>query len=83
MPESTTGLRERVTGIISDQFDVPSERIRPEATFADLDLDSLALIELAAVLEEELDVQVTDQSVTMNDTLGKVLELLEAKGAAS
>jgi acyl carrier protein len=72
-------LRTRVAELISERFDIPIEMIRPEIALADLDLDSLALLELVDLLEEELGIEVAEENVRMEDTLGDVLALLEAK----
>lgn len=54
---------------LSEKFRVPHEEIRPDATIGELDLDSLALAELAVVLSEELGVSVTEEGVTRTTTL--------------
>ncbi|MGI5170727.1 phosphopantetheine-binding protein [Spirillospora sp. CA-253888] len=84
MPQkSADTLRARVTDIISNQFEVPREQINPGVTLAELDLDSLALVELAAALEEEFDIPSIEEDVTMDDTFDKVLKVLRAKGATA
>ncbi|MEV8099824.1 acyl carrier protein [Kitasatospora sp. NPDC085879] len=42
------------------EFDVAPELVRPEATLANLELDSLALVELSLMMEERLGVTVPD-----------------------
>ncbi|MFI6515705.1 acyl carrier protein [Spirillospora sp. NPDC050679] len=74
-------FRARVVALIGERFALPPERIRPETRFADLDLDSLALAELADVLEEEFGLAVHDRHVGMEDTFGDLLLLLEGEGA--
>ncbi len=43
-----------VTAVLTEKFEVSPEHIRPEATLESLDLDSLALAELALALQETL-----------------------------
>ncbi|MFC9970909.1 acyl carrier protein [Spirillospora sp. NPDC127200] len=74
-------FRARVVALIGERFALPPEHIRPETRFADLDLDSLALAELADMLEEEFGLAVHDGHVGMEDTFGDLLLLLEAEGA--
>ncbi|GGM16749.1 hypothetical protein GCM10010129_71180 [Streptomyces fumigatiscleroticus] len=46
-------LEDRLTALLRDHFEVEEERILPEATFEDLELDSLAMMELLVVIEDE------------------------------
>jgi acyl carrier protein len=53
---------------------VPAEEIRPDATFVELDLDSLALIELSVVVEERTGIRVLD--LTPGSTLAEAAAVL-------
>ncbi|MFJ4654516.1 acyl carrier protein [Nocardia sp. NPDC088792] len=68
-----------IADVISRHFSIPRNRIRPELTFADLDLDSVALVEFAVVLKEEQDFDVTYVDFVMEDSLGRLAELLAAR----
>ncbi|GHH56243.1 acyl carrier protein [Streptomyces candidus] len=39
---------------MTENLGVDASRVRPDATFADLELDSLAALELGVILEEDL-----------------------------
>ncbi|HEY3870242.1 MAG TPA: acyl carrier protein [Actinocrinis sp.] len=78
--ERNAALFEKVAAVISVQFDIPPEQIAPHTRLADLDLDSIALIELAAVLEEDLGVTVSGPPITMEDQIGAIAERLVAAG---
>lgn len=78
--DRNAALFEKVAAAISAQFDIPAEQIAPHTRLADLDLDSIALIELAAVLEEDLGVDVSGPPITMEDRVGTIAERLAAAG---
>jgi acyl carrier protein len=73
-----TTMLAAISTILSTHFDVPAELIRPETRLADLDLDSVALVELAAMLEDELDLDVSNTAITMQDRIGDLAERLSA-----
>jgi acyl carrier protein len=72
---------ERVSALLVDKFGVPQEDISAEATFEDLDLDSLDLVEFSLACEEELGVRIEDEEAENLNTLGEAVDLLESKGA--
>jgi acyl carrier protein len=74
-------LYDRVQTLLTDKFGVPADDIRPDASFEELDLDSLDLLEFAMAAEEELGVRITDDEAEQLATLGDAVKLLEAKGA--
>lgn len=74
-------IYDRVKDLLVDKFGVPAEDVSPEATFEDLDLDSLDLVEFALAAEEELGVRISDEEAERLDTLDDTVKLLESKGA--
>lgn len=64
--------------ILVDTFGVPAEDVTPEATFESLGLDSLDVVELTLVIEEELGVKIEDEELedvrTVQDAATKVDE---------
>jgi acyl carrier protein len=76
-----TPVFERVSALLVDKFGVPQEDISAEATFEDLDLDSLDLVEFSLACEEELGVRIEDEEAENLNTLGEAVDLLESKGA--
>lgn len=77
----SSSVYDRVTTILVDNFGVDQEAVSPEATFEDLDLDSLDLVEFALAAEEELGVRIEDEEAEGLQTLGAAVKLLEDKGA--
>ncbi len=72
---------DRVKQLLVDKFGVPAEDVTPQATFEDLDLDSLDLVEFALAAEEELGVRISDEEAESLETLEDTVQLLESKGA--
>ena len=76
-----TAVYERVSALLTEKFGVPADDIRPDATFEELDLDSLDLVEFAMAAQDELGVEITDDEAADLETLADAVTLLEAKGA--
>lgn len=72
---------DRVKDLLVEKFGVPAEDISPQATFEDLDLDSLDLVEFALAAEEEMGVRISDEEAEELETLEDTVKLLESKGA--
>jgi acyl carrier protein len=79
--EENVTLYDRVQSLLIDKFGIPEEDISAEATFEDLDLDSLDLVEFALAAEEDLGVRISDEEAEQLKTLGDAVALLEQKGA--
>ena len=59
---------------------VSEDQVVPEAKFGDdLDADSLDLVELVMVLEEEFDVEVPEEELEGVETVGQAYDLVVAK----
>ena len=52
-----------------------------DATFEALDVDSLDLVELAQVVEDEFGVELTGEDVNELKTLGEAIDLVVAKAS--
>lgn len=70
-------VAEKVKKIISEKLSVDLEEVVPEASFVDdLGADSLDLVELIMSMEEEFDIEISDekaeQLVTVKDAIDYV-----------
>ncbi|MBT2377339.1 acyl carrier protein [Streptomyces sp. CB00316] len=74
-----------LVNLLGDKFEVAPDQIRPDATLGDLDLDSLAVVELHVTLQEEWGVPLDDSAatgeLTVEEVARSVAALLEAEGA--
>ncbi|MFF3851256.1 acyl carrier protein [Streptomyces sp. NPDC002328] len=78
---STTAY-DRLVGIVAKLHDTPAERFTPEATFAELDVDSLTMVEISIRIERDLGVTVHDSELRPTLTLADAAELIDARQAA-
>lgn len=73
-------VEDKVKSIISDQLEVDASKLSAETTFEDIDADSLDIVELVMALEEEFDLEISDQEIEENiKTVGDVVKYIESK----
>ena len=72
-------IQEKVVKIIVDKLGVKESEVTPEATFTgDLGADSLDTVELVMEFEKAFDVQVEDEAAEKFQTVGDVINYIEA-----
>ncbi|APY86579.1 acyl carrier protein [Streptomyces alfalfae] len=74
-------MLEQLKEILSNKLKVSPEAITPEATKDDIELDSLAVVELSLLLKSELDIDVSDDDLLEADTVADMVELMETRSA--
>lgn len=71
---------ERVTKIIVDRLDVEESKVTLEASFKDdLGADSLDVVELVMELEDEFDMEISDEDAEKIATVGDAVNYIESK----
>jgi acyl carrier protein len=50
----------KIREIIAQNFDIEIERIKPESTFEELNMDSMDMFQLVFLVESELQIEVKD-----------------------
>ena len=81
MPE-TEASKEQVEQRVIDamvEFGEERENLKPEARFEDLDVDSLDLVELAQIVEDEYGIEITDADLEKLETVGDVIDLISSR----
>ncbi len=74
-------LEERVVAIIAEQLDVAKEQCVPQASFVnDLGADSLDLMELIMVMEEQFNISISDEELQNIVTIQNVIDFLGRSG---
>jgi acyl carrier protein len=58
---------------------VEPDQVKPDAKFADLDADSLDLVELVMALEEKFDITVDESELEGVETVEQAFELVTSK----
>jgi acyl carrier protein len=73
---------EVVNTLLVQRFGVPAVDITDETPLRSLQMDSLALEELRVLIEEQLDVDLEEVSLTSRDTVGHLVAAIDGKVAA-
>ena len=73
-------IQEKVTEALVE-LGADRDEIKPEAEFEALELDSLDLVELAQIVEEEWGVEITAQDMEGLTTVGQAIDLVAAKAS--
>jgi acyl carrier protein len=70
---------EQVKGILSQQLGVDEDEVTMESAFqADLDADSLDLVELIMELEDQFGVKISDEEAQKIGTVGQAVDFVLA-----
>ena len=72
-------IEEKVKDIIVEQLGVNPEQVTPQASFIeDLGADSLDIVELVMALEEEYDMEISDEEAEKIRTVQDVVSYIES-----
>ena len=71
----------RIGTLLTTRFGVSPADFRAEAKLADLDLDSLGLVEFVLVAEKEFGVKVGEEEISSEDTVAELAKLIASKTA--
>ncbi|MFD7712780.1 acyl carrier protein [Streptomyces sp. NPDC059785] len=73
---------EQLKEILVGKLHVPADTITPDATPGDIELDSLAVVELSLVLDKELGIRISDDELAEARTVGDIAGLMASREAA-
>ena len=75
-----TTILERVSKVIVDRLGVDESEVTLQASFReDLGADSLDVVELVMELEDEFDMEITDEDAEKISTVGDAIAYIESK----
>lgn len=78
--ETMSDVFERVKKIIVERLEVDESQVTPEARFKeDLGADSLDVVELVMELEDEFDMEISDEDAEKITTVGEAVAYIESK----
>ncbi|WP_329243662.1 acyl carrier protein [Streptomyces sp. NBC_01478] len=78
-----SAVHDHLVTTLTGKFGVPAGTVRPEASYDDLGLDSLAVVELFMTLQEEWDVPLDDSDAAGTLTVRETVDLVETLKARS
>jgi acyl carrier protein len=84
VPETDTKSKEQIEQRVIDalvEFGEERENITPGARFEDLEVDSLDLVELAQIVEDEYGVELKDSDLDKVETVTDVVELIAQRSS--
>lgn len=61
------------------EFGAEREEIKPEASWDELDIDSLDLVELAQIVEDDYGVELREKDMEQMKTVGDAVELIAGR----
>ncbi len=82
MPETEKATKEQIEARVIDalvEFGEERDSVSASSRFADLDVDSLDLVELAQIVEDEYGVEVQDADLDKVETVSDVVELVSQR----
>ncbi|MFD0396736.1 acyl carrier protein [Kitasatospora sp. NPDC059811] len=65
--------------LLVERFGVSADAISPDATFEEMDVDSLALAEFAFVLQDEFGILISQEDADRQSTLIDVARIVQAR----
>lgn len=72
-------VQDKVRSIIADQLEVGIDSLTMETTFEEIDADSLDIVELVMALEEEFELEISDQEIENIKTVGDIVKYIESR----
>lgn len=76
--QSKEQIEQRVVDALVE-FGEEREKVTPQARFEDLEVDSLDLVELAQIADDEYGVEISDADLEGLETVGDVIDLIAAR----
>ena len=72
-------MLDKIKKIISNQLNVPEDRITPETVLEELGVDSLDTLEMLMVFEDEFGIAISNEDAQQLKTVQDILDCIDAK----
>lgn len=69
-------IESQLTTILTEQFGVPEDEIEPDASFEAMGLDSLDLVEVTLVIDDEMGVRIPDDRLPEIETPRQAVDVI-------
>lgn len=76
---SCLDVKEKVKSIVADQLEIDIDKLTMETTFEEIDADSLDIVELVMTLEEEFELEISDEEIENIKSVGDVVKYIEPR----
>lgn len=68
---------DNLKSLLAERFDVPVDSLSMQSTQADLDMDSILMVDLMMEVEERLDFTFDSLDLPKNPSLGDIVDLID------
>lgn len=72
-------IREQLLKLTEENLDVDTANLDFESKISDMDIDSIDLVDFIMVIEEEFEIEFTDEELDEIETLSDIVSLIESK----
>lgn len=72
-------IREQLVRLAEENLDIDTSNLDFESKISDMDIDSIDLVDFIMVIEEEFDIEFTDEELDEIETLSDIVSLIESK----
>ena len=72
-------IRERLKELAVKNLDINPDVIDLDGKISDLDIDSIDLVDFIMVIEDEFDIEFSDEELDEIETLSDIVSLIESK----
>ncbi len=74
-------VKDKVVEVLAAMAGLPADQVTPETTFESLALDSLDIVEMTLILEQEVGIQIEPENFREITTVQDAIEIIEATTA--
>ena len=72
-------IQDKVKSIVAEQLEIDIDSLTMETTFEEIDAASLDIVELVMALEEEFELEISDQEIENIKTVGDIVKYIEPR----
>jgi acyl carrier protein len=83
MSSATQPTFSQLALIIEDKLQIPHDRIRPDTPLKDIEMDSLAILEVALAAEKQFGAEIPTDDLSSDNTVGSLYQLIVAAVSGS
>ena len=74
---SSYQILKRVKSVIVEQLDIDKDLVTDDSTFKELGVDSLDAVEIVLKLEEEFEIEISDEDATQINSVSEAVTYIE------